>query len=62
MNKISKLIGVAILVGLGSAIYDSDMHTITGWGIALGYFCCFQLNEGQIRKCLDLMDKIRDEK
>jgi hypothetical protein len=62
MNKLSKLIGVAITVGLGVAIYNSQIHSIMGWCIALGYFCCFQLNEAQIRKCLDLMDKMRDEK
>jgi hypothetical protein len=53
MNKLSKLIGVAITVGLGIAIYDFEIHAIIGWCIALGYFACFELNESQIRKMRD---------
>jgi hypothetical protein len=60
MNKLSKLIGAAIVVGLGIAIYDSEVHAIIGWCLALGYFCCFELNESQIKKYID--DRIKDEK
>ena len=53
MNKSSMLIGVGISVGLGVAIYDCNPHAIIGWALALGYFACFELNEGQIRKMQD---------
>jgi hypothetical protein len=65
MNKLSKLIGVAITAGLGIAIYDSEMHSIIGWCLALGYFCCFQLNENELRKIVisvRQIRKMRDEK
>jgi len=53
MNKLSKLIGVAIVVCLGIAVYDFNTHAIIGWTLALGYFICDQVSESYIRKMQD---------
>jgi hypothetical protein len=62
MNKLSKLIGAAITVGLGIAIYDFEIHAIIGWFLALGYFCCFELDEIAISTLQDIVRSYKNEK
>jgi hypothetical protein len=63
MKTFRIITALAIAGNLGISIYGYDLHSIIGWCIALGYFCCFELNESQIQNMYESqIRKMRDEK